>query len=104
MRASRGLKWENKMYKLKRSIVEKVDRAVKSIPCMTKFVLIGLKRCIMTHPVKSAVHLFNNQGQVRENDLIYQSDVISCLLTVMTSCPRRIILSQKAIREVPYLR
>ena len=26
MRASRGLKWENKMYKLKRSIIETVEK------------------------------------------------------------------------------
>ena len=36
---------------------------------MTQVVLIWLARCIVIHPVKSAVHLSNNQGQLAEDDL-----------------------------------
>ena len=36
MRASRGLKWENKMYKLKRSILRRTEREMARAMCGAK--------------------------------------------------------------------
>ena len=41
MRASRGLKWENKMYKLKRSIEKAVVLFVSALNAMNVVVLRG---------------------------------------------------------------